>query len=69
MYINRLTLARVLTHVISYVPANTQRQPIACLLLGQRRRRQTNIKPSLCHRVVFAWMSSLKKDLKTGGLI
>ena len=40
-------------HFSTHIPANTTRQPIAGLMLAQRRRRWANINPALGRRVVF----------------
>ena len=37
-----------------HIPANMRRWPAASLLLGQRRRRLANSKPTLAQRVMFA---------------
>ena len=39
------------------IPANTRRSANVGLMLGQRRRRWPNIKPTLAERLVFAGMS------------
>ena len=37
-----------------HIPANTRHWTNVCLMLGQRRRRWANIKPTLVQRLVFA---------------
>ena len=40
-----------------HIPANTKRWPYVGLMLGQRRRRWANIKPTLGQPLVFAGMA------------
>ena len=42
---------------LRHIPANSRRSPKVGLMLGQRRRRWTNIEPTLGERLVFAGIS------------
>ena len=52
------------TNLLWKGPANTRRWPNADLMLGQRRRRWTNIKSALGHRLVFAWGESFERPFE-----
>ena len=43
-----------MTPLVCDTPANTRRWPNVCWMLGHRRRRWTNIKPTLGQHLVFA---------------
>ena len=61
-------MAVVLLYSIQYynihlkvIPANTKRRDSVVVMLGQRRRRWTNITTTLSRRFVFAGMYQLGK--------